>query len=156
MGHPLIATMAPVQTLQPGVEAALLFFQQTIEKHPRRLAIIRGTLLRLPGGPLLLAPLTFLGTIQIAARHFSAAEPIPLHQVPQGILGGHVHHCVQFVGEVACGGVGHQRGRRVQQGTVPREMNAAIRPQPQFIVLGDGIQRILGSAMGIAAAVAQG
>ena len=148
--------MAPFEALQPGIESALLLVQQTVEEHNGRLQIIVWTLLRLSRSPLLLPPLAFLGTIQIAARQFPAVEPVLLHQVPQGIFGGQVHHRVQFVGEVTRWGVGHQRCRGVQQGAVTRKMNVAIRPQPQFIVLGDGIQRIISPPMGIAAAVSHG
>ena len=83
-------------------------------------------------------------------------EPASFYQLPQGILGGHVHHRLQFIGEVTCGGVGHQRCRSVQQGAVPRKLNVATLPQPQSIVLSDAIQRVVGPAMRIAAAVAQG
>ncbi len=76
--------------------------------------------------------------------------------MPQGFFSGHLHHGVQFGGEVTCRGVAHQPGGRVQEGAVPRKMNVAIRPQSPLIVLGDGIQRIKGAAMGIAAAVSQG
>ena len=134
----------------------MLFVQQTIEKHHRRLKIILRTLLRLARGPLLLAALAFLGAIQIAASQFPAGEPILFHQVAQRIFGGDLHHVVQFVGEVTGRRAGHERGGGVEQGAVPREMNVPIRPQPPFIVLGDGIERIIGPTMGIAAAVAQG
>jgi hypothetical protein len=64
----LIAAMTPVQTFQSGVESASLLVQETIEEDDGRLQIIRRALLRLPRSPLLLAPLAFLRTIQIAAR----------------------------------------------------------------------------------------
>ena len=35
-------------------------------------------------------------------------------------------------------------------------MNVAVGPQAQLIVLGDGVQRVIGPAMGVAAAVGQG
>ncbi len=148
--------MTQLQAFQPGVESALLLVQQTVEEHNGRPQLIVRTLLRLPCSPLFLTPLAFLRTIQIASRQLPAVEPILLHQVAQGIFGDHLHDCVQFVDKITRWSLGHQRGRGVQQGAVPRKMNIAIRPQPQFIVAGSGIQRIVGPAMGIAAAVAQG
>ena len=84
--------MAPLQAFQPGVETALLFVQQTIEKHHGRLLFILWMLLRLPSGPLLLPPPALAGTIKIAALPFPAVEPALLRQLPQGVLGRHMHH----------------------------------------------------------------
>ncbi len=43
----------------------------------------------------------------------------------------------------------------MEQSAVPRKVDIAVRPQSQLIVLSDGIQGVIGPAMGVAAAVAQ-
>ena len=148
--------MAPLQAFQPGVESALLFVQQTIEEHDGRLQIILWTLPRLPGGPLLLPQPALGGTIKIAALALSAIEPALLRQLSQGVLGRHMHHRFQFIGEVSCRGLGHQRGRRVQQRAVAGKVDVAVRPQPPIIVLSEGVQGVIGSAMGVAGPIGQG
>src|SRR6266567_4669563 len=56
-------------------------------------------LLRLPSGPLLLTLLTLGGTIQIAALPLATIESTLMRQLPQGVLGCHMHHGFQFIGE---------------------------------------------------------
>ena len=155
-GHPLIAAMPPRQALQPSVQAALLFVQQTVKEHLGRLPFILRRRLRLARGPLLLPPPALVGAIKIAAAQFPAVEPALLHQPPQGVLGRHLHHRVQFVGEAARRGLGHQRSRRVQQRAVAGKVDVPISPQPGLVVLGQGIQGVIGAAMGVAGAIRQG
>jgi len=122
-------------------------------KFIKRLAICQ---YQEPTPLLLLPPPACPGTIKIAADQFPALEPALLDQPPQSVLGRHPHHGVQFVGEVARRGLGHQRGRRVQQRAVAGKVDVPISPQPQVIILGQGIQGVIGAAMGIAGAIGQG
>ena len=77
-------------------------------------------------------------------------------QLAQGVLGGHPDHRLQFIGEVTRRGLGHQCGGRVQEGALAGKVNIAVRPQPQLIVMCEGVQRIIGTAMGVAGAIGQG
>ena len=147
--------MAPLQAFQPGVESALFFVQQTVEEHNGRLQIILWALLRLPGRPLLLTPLSFHRTIQIAALPFPAIELAPLHQLPQGVLGGHLNQRIQFVDEIPRRGLAHQCRRRVQKRAVPGKLDVVVRPQPQLIITSEGVQGVVGPAMGVAGSIRQ-
>ena len=148
--------MAPLQALQSGIKPALLFVQQTVEQHPGRLLILLWLPPGLPGGPLLLPPPALTGAIKIASFQLSAMEPALLRQLPQGVLGRHMNHRFQFIGEVSRRGLGHQRGRRVQQRAVAGKADVAVGPQPEFIVTSQGVQGVIGAAMGVAASIGKG
>ena len=105
-----------------------MLIEQTVKKHEGRLQLIVLLGLSLPGGPLSLAPGPIHGTIQIAPRQFPALEPVLLHQSAQGVFDRHMHDRLQFIGKVTGRGVGHQRGRCVQQAPVSREVNVTPGP----------------------------
>jgi len=90
-----------------------------------------GPLPRLPRGPLLLPQPTLGGTIEIAALALSAIEPALLRPTGARVLGRHMHHRFQFIGEVSGRGPGSPACRRVQQRAVAGKVDVAVRPQPQ-------------------------
>src|SRR5260370_12999769 len=104
-------------------------------------------LLRLPSGPLLLTLLTLGGTIQIAALPLATIESTLMRQLPQGVLGCHMHHGFQFIGEVSRRGLGHQRGRGVQKRTVAGKEDIAASPQPPHLAMSPRVPRGIGSAL---------
>jgi len=152
----LLASVAALQALQAGVKSPLLFVQQTIKQRLGRLQVIARLLLGLPCGPLLLPTRPIQRTVEITAFPLPPEKAPGLHQLAQGILGRDVNHRLQFGHLITGHRTGHQRLRRIQQRTMPRKMDVTVGPQSQLIVVRDRIQRVIGAAMGIAAAVTQG
>ena len=151
----LLAAAAALQTFQAGIKPPLLFIQETKKQGFGRLNVVLSPLLGLPCRQLLLPSRPIQGTIEIASLPFTTEEPTGLHQVVQRVLGDDVNYRLQFGNPIASRRTGHQDLCRVQQRTVPGKVDVAVRPQPQCIKLGNGIQRVIGSAVRIATAVAQ-
>jgi len=145
--------MAPSQTFQAGVESALLFIQQTVKEGPGGLQVVAGVLLGLSGGPLLLPSRSVQGAIKITPLPRAAVESPGLRQLAQRVLGRYLHQDFQFIDQVACRSLGHQSGGRVQERAVAGKVDVAVSPQTQLVILGDGVQRVVSSAMGVAAPV---
>ena len=154
--HPLFPARAPSQTFQAGVESAVLFIQQTVKEGLGRLQVVAGVLLGLSGGPLLLPSRSVQCAIKITPLPRAAVEPPGLRQLTQRVLGRYLHEDFQFINKVARRSLGHQSGRRVQERAVAGKVDVAVSPQTQIIILGDGVQRVVSPAMGVAALVRQG
>src|ERR1039457_6116178 len=148
--------MAPSQTFQAGVESALLFVQQTVKEGPGCLEVVAGVLLGLSGGPLLLPSRSVQSAIKIPPLPRAAVESPGLRQLAQRVLGRYPHQDFQFIDKVARRSLGHQGGGRVQERAVTGKVDVAVSPQTQLIILGDGVQRVVSPAMGVAAPVRQG
>jgi hypothetical protein len=151
-GHAPVPAMTVLQAFQAGEEPALLFVEQTVEQREGRRQLVG---LPLPRRPLFLPAGAIGGTIKVALRARPALQPAALHQLAQRILDRHQHQRLQLVGKIARRRAAGQFRRRVEQRPLTGKMNVAARPQAVRIEARECIERVIGAAMRVAAAVVQ-
>ena len=82
-----------------------------------------------------------------------AGDPVLLDQPQQGFLDWHVENVLQFGTEIARRGPSHTDFRGGHQGAITRKPDRVERPQAALVEAGNFIERVEGTAVGIAGTV---
>ena len=167
VGQLTIAAMAQFERFQSGIQAALLFVQQTIEQEDSGFQFVRRNLQ--PGGihhggdgldaaasqELSAAADRIAGAVEIQAGNELAGDPALRDQVMERVLHFDMQALGQFFGEIALRGMIHPGLGGGEQRAVTREPDRLMRPQSIGVEAGDLTEGVVSSAMGIAGEIVE-
>jgi hypothetical protein len=140
LGQFLVAAMPELERFQAGVQAALLFIQQTIEQNNGGFQFVWGDFQKRgvdegreglhAAAPeqLALAAGGIKRGVEVEAREGLTRDPVLLDELAKGIVHLDVQGLSKFGGEIALGGMIHQSFSGGQQGALTREPDGVVGP----------------------------